>query len=153
MGAADGLERLVLHTSCTDRAAAVSRNRYCTLPPWANSHFFSGLCGAGCLLAVDLLFLAAREAAARLFYEHGYEATSLRTVASEVGIQVGSLYNHISGKEELPTDIMVSVRPNDDLPGRPRGVRPNCLESAGSSGLATSYEGQPGRVLRGDSFL
>ncbi|MDT2007499.1 TetR/AcrR family transcriptional regulator [Rhodococcus opacus] len=53
--------------------------------------------------------VAIREAAARLFYEHGYEATSLRTVASEVGIQVGSLYNHISGKEELLTDIMVSV--------------------------------------------
>ncbi|TQC45774.1 TetR/AcrR family transcriptional regulator [Rhodococcus sp. WS4] len=53
--------------------------------------------------------VAIREAAAKLFYEHGYEATSLRTVASEVGIQVGSLYNHISGKEELLTDIMVSV--------------------------------------------
>ena len=53
--------------------------------------------------------VAIREAAATLFYEHGYEATSLRTVASEVGIQVGSLYNHISGKEELLTDIMVSV--------------------------------------------
>ncbi|MFD6062705.1 TetR/AcrR family transcriptional regulator [Rhodococcus wratislaviensis] len=53
--------------------------------------------------------VAIREAAASLFYEHGYEATSLRTVASEVGIQVGSLYNHISGKEELLTDIMVSV--------------------------------------------
>ncbi|EME55339.1 TetR/AcrR family transcriptional regulator [Rhodococcus sp. GXMU-t2271] len=52
---------------------------------------------------------AIREAAAKLFYAHGYEATSLRTVASEVGIQVGSLYNHISGKEELLTDIMVSV--------------------------------------------
>ncbi|MGX7727729.1 TetR/AcrR family transcriptional regulator [Rhodococcus sp. 2H158] len=53
--------------------------------------------------------VAIREAAAKLFYAHGYEATSLRTVASEVGIQVGSLYNHISGKEELLTDIMVSV--------------------------------------------
>lgn len=52
---------------------------------------------------------AIREAAAKLFYAHGYEATSLRAVASEVGIQVGSLYNHISGKEELLTDIMVSV--------------------------------------------
>ncbi|MEE2062179.1 TetR/AcrR family transcriptional regulator [Rhodococcus artemisiae] len=52
---------------------------------------------------------AIREAAAKLFYAHGYEATSLRTVAAEVGIQVGSLYNHISGKEELLKDIMVSV--------------------------------------------
>jgi TetR/AcrR family transcriptional regulator, cholesterol catabolism regulator len=52
---------------------------------------------------------AIREAAAQLFYEHGYEATSLRTIAAAVGIQVGSLYNHISGKEDLLTDIMVSV--------------------------------------------
>ena len=52
---------------------------------------------------------AIREAAERLFYEHGYEATSLRAVAAEVGIQVGSLYNHINGKEELLTDILVSV--------------------------------------------
>ncbi len=50
-----------------------------------------------------------REVAAELFYEHGYEATSLREVASGVGIQVGSLYNHISGKDQLLTDIMTSV--------------------------------------------
>ena len=52
---------------------------------------------------------AIREASAALFYEHGYEATSLRAVAARVGIQVGSLYNHISGKEELLTDLMVAV--------------------------------------------
>ena len=52
---------------------------------------------------------AIREAAAELFYQHGYEATSLRAVAAQVGIQVGSLYNHISGKEELLADLMVGV--------------------------------------------
>src|SRR3712207_3048227 len=50
-----------------------------------------------------------REAAAALFYEHGYEATSLRSVAAEVGIKVGSLYNHMGGKDELLLDIMASV--------------------------------------------
>jgi len=50
-----------------------------------------------------------REAAADLFYKHGYEATSLRAVAAEVGIKVGSLYNHMGSKEELLLDIMVSV--------------------------------------------
>jgi len=50
-----------------------------------------------------------REAAADLFYEHGYEATSLREVASAVGIQVGSLYNHISGKDQLLSGIMIDV--------------------------------------------
>lgn len=52
---------------------------------------------------------AIREAAAELFHKHGYEATSLRQVAAEVGIQVGSLYNHISGKEELLRWIMVGI--------------------------------------------
>jgi AcrR family transcriptional regulator len=50
-----------------------------------------------------------REAAAELFFTHGYEATSLRAVAAEVGIKVGSLYNHMGSKEELLLDIMVSV--------------------------------------------
>jgi len=50
-----------------------------------------------------------REAAAELFYRHGYEATALRSVAAEVGIKVGSLYNHMGSKEELLLDIMVSV--------------------------------------------
>jgi len=50
-----------------------------------------------------------RSAAAELFYEHGYEATSLRTVADRVGIKVGSLYNHMGGKDELLVDIMTSV--------------------------------------------
>jgi TetR/AcrR family transcriptional regulator, cholesterol catabolism regulator len=52
---------------------------------------------------------AIREAAANLFYAHGYEATSLRGVASQVGIQVGSLYNHISSKEQLLSDILTAV--------------------------------------------
>jgi AcrR family transcriptional regulator len=53
--------------------------------------------------------LAIQEAAAELFYAHGYEATSLRSIAAAVGIQVGSLYNHMSGKDELLSEIMVSV--------------------------------------------
>jgi AcrR family transcriptional regulator len=53
--------------------------------------------------------VAIREAAAKLFYERGYEGTSLREVAAEVGLQVGSLYNHIKGKDELLSDIMTSV--------------------------------------------
>lgn len=50
-----------------------------------------------------------RDAAAELFYQHGYEATSLRAVADRVGIKVGSLYNHMGGKDELLVDIMTDV--------------------------------------------
>jgi AcrR family transcriptional regulator len=50
-----------------------------------------------------------REVAAALFYTQGYESTSLRSVAAEVGIKVGSLYNHMGSKDELLLDIMMSV--------------------------------------------
>jgi len=50
-----------------------------------------------------------RSAAIDLFFEHGYEATSLRAIAGEVGIQVGSLYNHLSSKESLLYSIMSKI--------------------------------------------
>lgn len=56
---------------------------------------------------------AIRQAAVRLFYRHGYEATTQRDIAAEVGIKVGSLYNHISSKEELLFSIMHDI--NRDL--------------------------------------
>ncbi|WCB95389.1 HTH-type transcriptional repressor KstR2 [Baekduia alba] len=52
---------------------------------------------------------AIRGSAIRLFCQHGYEATSLRDLASDVGIKVGSLYNHISSKEELLYSIMSGI--------------------------------------------
>lgn len=56
---------------------------------------------------------AIQESAANLFYQRGYAATSLREIAADVGIQVGSLYNHIEGKAELLRNIMVRIM--DDL--------------------------------------
>ena len=49
---------------------------------------------------------AIRKAGVRLIYEHGYEAMSLRQLAAEVGIQAGSLYNHISTKQDLLFDLV-----------------------------------------------
>src|SRR5262245_50017394 len=49
---------------------------------------------------------AIRNAGLRLIFEHGYEAMSLRQLAAEVGIQAGSLYNHISTKQELLFDLI-----------------------------------------------
>ena len=49
---------------------------------------------------------AIRKAGLRLIFEHGYEAMSLRQLAGEVGIQAGSLYNHISTKQELLFDLI-----------------------------------------------
>jgi AcrR family transcriptional regulator len=49
---------------------------------------------------------AIRKAGLRLIFEHGYAAMSLRHLAAEVGIQVGSLYNHISTKQELLFELV-----------------------------------------------
>ncbi|CAL77452.1 putative transcriptional regulatory protein, TetR family [Bradyrhizobium sp. ORS 278] len=49
---------------------------------------------------------AIRKAGLRLIFEHGYEAMSLRQLAAEVGIQPGSLYNHISTKQELLSELI-----------------------------------------------
>jgi AcrR family transcriptional regulator len=49
---------------------------------------------------------AIRKAGLRLIFEHGYAAMSLRDLAAEVGIQVGSLYNHISTKQELLFELV-----------------------------------------------
>jgi AcrR family transcriptional regulator len=56
---------------------------------------------------------AIRAAAIRLFALHGYEATTLRGLASEVGITVGSVYNHIESKESLLYSLMSAIM--DDL--------------------------------------
>ena len=49
---------------------------------------------------------AIRKAGLRLIFEHGYEAMSLRQLAAEVGIQPGSLYNHINTKQDLLFDLV-----------------------------------------------
>lgn len=44
----------------------------------------------------------------RLFSERGYSSTSMRDIANAVGLLPGSLYVHISGKEQLLGDIVES---------------------------------------------
>ena len=56
---------------------------------------------------------AIREQASGLFFERGYDATTLRQLAAAVGIQVGSLYNHIDSKEHLLLQVLGRVM--DDL--------------------------------------
>lgn len=46
------------------------------------------------------------DVASRLFSERGYHATSMRDLAGELGMQGGSLYAHISGKEDLLIEIV-----------------------------------------------
>ena len=49
---------------------------------------------------------AIREAAARLMARHGYEAMSMRQLASQVGVQAAALYRYFPTKEELLFTLM-----------------------------------------------
>lgn len=54
---------------------------------------------------LDKLAEIKRESA-KAFYLQGYAATDVRTIADSVGLRVSTLYNYISGKEELLYLIM-----------------------------------------------
>lgn len=47
--------------------------------------------------------------AAILFREKGYNAVSMRDIASEMNIKAASLYNHIAGKQEILAAIILEV--------------------------------------------
>jgi AcrR family transcriptional regulator len=46
-----------------------------------------------------------QEIALRLFTEHGYEATSLREIAEELGVTKAALYYHFKTKEDIVTSL------------------------------------------------
>ncbi len=47
-----------------------------------------------------------RDAALKLFAQHGYAAVSMRQIAREVGVQAGALYNYTPDKQSLLFDLM-----------------------------------------------
>ena len=48
-------------------------------------------------------------AAALLFRQKGYAATTMRELGEQVGMEAASMYNHIKGKDELLREICLSV--------------------------------------------
>ncbi len=50
--------------------------------------------------------LQVRNIALTLFAEQGYQSVSLRKLASALGIQAGSLYNHIASKQDLLFELI-----------------------------------------------
>lgn len=50
-----------------------------------------------------------RASAVDLIAEHGFEAMSLRQLASRVGVTAASLYNYIGSKQELLVDLLTEV--------------------------------------------
>lgn len=47
--------------------------------------------------------------AAKLFKEKGYSAVTMRDIAKTVGVKAASLYNHISSKQEILKEIIISI--------------------------------------------
>jgi AcrR family transcriptional regulator len=58
-----------------------------------------------------------REVAARLFRKKGYSATSVRMIASEMNMEAASLYNHISSKQYILKELLLTLA-TDFMRGR-----------------------------------
>ncbi len=62
------------------------------------------------LLAVERSTAANRstvlEAACLLFADHGYRGTSMKDIATELGVRAPSLYNHVASKQDILYEIM-----------------------------------------------
>jgi AcrR family transcriptional regulator len=56
------------------------------------------------------------DAAAALFVENGFSATSTRAIAERVGVRQASLYYHFAGKDDMLVELLTtSVRPSLDV--------------------------------------
>ncbi|RYY95821.1 MAG: TetR/AcrR family transcriptional regulator [Comamonadaceae bacterium] len=62
----------------------------------------AGVKGADTLRAV-------RKAAITRIYDHGFEAMNLRDLAADVGLRIGSLYNHVPQKQEFLYSLLESI--------------------------------------------
>jgi AcrR family transcriptional regulator len=57
------------------------------------------------------------EAALRLFAENGYEATTMRAIAREVGVATGNAYYYYASKEDSTAPIAARLIRLAGLPG------------------------------------
>lgn len=55
------------------------------------------------------------DAAYSLFIQHGYAATSMRSVAQAAGLTLGGLYAHFSGKEEIWQEVFKARHPYHEI--------------------------------------
>ena len=61
-------------------------------------------------------------AALRLFSRNGYEGTSMRDIAGEVGISQGAIYKHFAGKDALLGAICTRMEEDDAMHAEAAGV-------------------------------
>ena len=81
----------------------------------------------------------------RLFWQHGYEATSMRELVGEVGVAAPSLYRAFGDKEHLFAEaVEVCTRQHGDLIDRAFTE-----ESTACAGVARILDETPGRYTAG----
>jgi AcrR family transcriptional regulator len=73
------------------------------------------------------------QAAHQLFLKHGYHGTSVRQIASETGIALGTIYNHFSSKEDIFIAVLIEYHPLF-------AVLPSMIEARGESFEAFIHE-------------
>lgn len=54
-------------------------------------------------------FARIQQAAVRLFAAKGFEATGIREIADQAGVQTSALYHYMNSKEDLLLEILVSI--------------------------------------------
>lgn len=73
------------------------------------------------------------DAAAALFVENGFSATSTRSIADRVGIRQASLYYHFAGKDDMLVELLTtSVRPSLDVVHGLEQLVPDTASAAGA---------------------
>jgi AcrR family transcriptional regulator len=81
------------------------------------------------------------DAAAALFVENGFAATSTRMIAERVGVRQASLYYHFSGKDELLIELLTtSVRPSLEVVGAIEALVPQRATAATALHLLVSVD-------------
>lgn len=101
------------------------------------------------------------QAAARFFREYGYHGTSMKELADAVGLRKASLYHHVTSKEQLVHEILLtgmhsiitqlqeilddpSLSPTEKLR---RGIRAQILAVTGDDAYVQTTVMTAGRVL------
>ncbi len=62
------------------------------------------------------------DTALRLFREDGFDATTMRRIATEAGVSIGNAYHHFAGKDELVQELYVRVLDEHRAAAAPRLV-------------------------------
>ena len=74
----------------------------------------------------DCTRISILQAAHDLFVSQGYHGTSMRQIASQAGIALGSLYNHFESKEDVFKNVFQDYHPYND-------VLPAMMEASGET--------------------